>query len=103
MLCDDEGFVYSFEVHAGKIAVCLNQPDIGASGNIVLTLLQNVKRQNGRKVFADSCYTGIPLALTPAKEGIMLTGTIVSNRLSNCKMASVRQLKDHERSKLRFI
>ena len=93
VLCDDEGFVYNFEVHTGKIAVCPNQPDIGASGNIALTLLQNVKRQNGHKVFVDSCYTGIPLALTLAKEGILLTTTIISNRLSNCNMASDRNWK----------
>ena len=62
-----------------------------------MTLLQNVKRQNGSKVFVDNWYTGIPLALTLAKEGILLTGTIRSNRLSNCKMASDKELKDEGR------
>ena len=76
MLCDDEGFVYNFEVHTRKIAVCPNQPDIGAFENIILTLLQKVECQNGHKVFKDNWYTGIPLALTLAKEGILLTGTI---------------------------
>ena len=94
MLCDDEGFVYNFEVHTGKIAVCPNQPDTGTSGNNVLTLSQNVKRQYGHKVFVDNWYTGILLSLTLAKEGILLTGTIRSNRLSNCKMTSDKELKD---------
>ena len=94
VLCDDEGFVHNFEVHIRKIAVCPNQPDIGAFENIVLTLLQNVERQNGHKVFTDNWYTGIPLALSLAKEGMLLTGTIRPNRLSNCKMASNKELKD---------
>ena len=59
-----------------------------------MTLLQNLERQNGHKVFTDNWYTGIPLALTLAKEGILLTGTIRPNRLSNCKMASNKELKD---------
>ena len=74
VLCDDEGFVYNSEVHTGKIAVCPNQPNTGASGNIVLTLLQNVKRQYGHKVFVDNWYKGIPLALNLAKEGIFANG-----------------------------
>ena len=97
MLCDDEGFVYNFEVHTGKIAVCPNQPDTGASGNNVLTFSQNVKRQYGHKVFVDNWYTGILLSLTLAKEGILLTGTIRSNRRSNCKMTSDKELKDQGR------
>ena len=64
VLCDHEGFVYNFVVHTGKIAVCPNQPDIGASGNILLTLLQNVKRQNGHKTFVDDWYTGMKLNST---------------------------------------
>ena len=81
VLFDDEGFLHNFEIDTGKIAVCINKPDIAASENIVLTLLQNVKRQNGHIVFVDNQYTGIPLALTFAKEGILLTETIRSNRL----------------------
>ena len=59
VLCDDESFVYNFEIHTRKIAVCPNPPNIGASGNIVLTLLQNAKHQNGHEVFVDNWYTGI--------------------------------------------
>ena len=75
---DDEGSVYNFEVHTKKIAVCPNHY-IAGSGKTVLTLLQNVKRQNRHKVFVDNWYTSIPLALTLVKEGILVMGTIRSN------------------------
>ena len=68
VLCDDEGFVYNFEVHTRKIGVCPNQPDTGASENIVLTLSQNVKHQNGHESFVGNWYTGIPLALALQKK-----------------------------------
>lgn len=68
VLYDDEGFAYNFEVHTRKIGVCPNQPDTGASENIVLTLSQNVKHQNGHESFVGNWYTGIPLALALQKK-----------------------------------
>ena len=55
--CDDEGLV------------CPNQPDIGASGNIVLALLENVQRHKRRKLFVFNWYTGTALATTLMKGG----------------------------------
>ena len=62
-----------------KFAVSPNHSDIAGSGNTVLTLLQNVTRQNGHKVLVDNWYTGIPLALILVKECMLLMGTIRSN------------------------
>ncbi|XP_065675859.1 piggyBac transposable element-derived protein 3-like [Hydra vulgaris] len=39
-----DGLIYNFQVHTDAIDVCLNQPNLKASGNIVLTLLQHIPR-----------------------------------------------------------
>ena len=62
-----DGLVYNFQVHTGRIDACPNQPDIQASGNIVLWLLQNIPRHKGHKLFIDNWYTGVSLAVTLMK------------------------------------
>ena len=37
-----DGLIHNFEILTGAIQSCPNQPDLKDSGNIVLTLLQNV-------------------------------------------------------------
>ena len=97
--CDDEGLVYNFEVHTGKIGDCTNQPDIGAWGYIVLTFLENVDQHKGHKLFMDNWYTGIALATTLMKDGISLSGTIRNNRLKkNCKILIDNDLKKNGRA-----
>lgn len=56
------------------------------SGKIVLTLLENVDRHNGYKLFVDNWYTAMALATTLMKDGNSLSGTIMNNRLTVCKM-----------------
>lgn len=97
--CDDEGLVYNFEVHTGKIGDCTNQPDIGAWGNIVLTFLENVDQHKGHKLSMDNWYTGIALATTLMKDGISLSRTISNNRLKkNCKILIDNDLKKNGRA-----
>lgn len=67
----------------GKIAVSPNQPDIGASGDIVSKLLENVEQNKGYKIG----FTGV-------QDGISLSGTIRNNRLTNCKMPNDNDLKE---------
>lgn len=83
VLCDDKGLVYNFEVHTGKIEVSPNQPDIGASGDIVSKLLENVEQNKGYKIG----FIGV-------QDGISLSGTIRNNRLTNCKMPNDNDLKE---------
>ena len=94
VLSDHEGLVYNFEVHSGKIEVCLNQLDIGPSVNIILKLLEDVERYKGHKIFVDNWYTGIPLATIMMKDGILLSGTIGANRLTTCTFLTDRELKN---------
>ena len=41
----------------GTIDVCPGQPDLQASGNIVMQLLANIPRHKGHKLFIDNWYT----------------------------------------------
>ena len=79
--CDDKGLV------------CPNQPDIGASGNIVLALLENVQRHKRRKLFVFNWYTGTALATTLMKGDVSLSGIIRNNRITNCEMPKYNDLK----------
>ena len=82
--------VHNFEVHTGAIGVCPGQPDLKASGNIVLILLQNVPRNKWHKLYFDNWYTGVDLVKTLHEQGIAYLlaclGTVRANRIPNCKM-----------------
>ena len=41
VLSSDDGLMYNFEIHTGKSDTCVNQPYVGASENIVLTVLKH--------------------------------------------------------------
>ena len=36
-----DGQVFNFEIHTGKIECCPNQPNVGASGNIMFAVLNH--------------------------------------------------------------
>ena len=74
-MTNPEGLIYNFEVHTGTIEICPGQPDLQASGNIVMQLLQHIPRRQWFKLFIDNWYTGIPLATTLMNQGIALVGT----------------------------
>lgn len=40
-LSSDDELMYNFEIHAGKSDICVNQPYVGASENIVLIVLKH--------------------------------------------------------------
>ena len=80
-------------VHTGTINACPGQPDLQASGNIVVQLLTNIPRHKGQKLFIDNWYTGVPLATTPMNQGIALVGTVRANRLRNCTMPLDKDMK----------
>ena len=92
-----DGLIYNFQVHTGAIDVCLNQPNLKASGNIVLTLLQHILRNKWYKLFCDNCYTGVDLFKTLHDQGIGCLGTVRANRLSKIKMASDQVMRKNGR------
>ena len=64
ILTNPDGLIYDFEVHTGTINVCPGQPDLQASGNIVMKLLANITRHKRHKLFIYNWYTSVPLATT---------------------------------------
>ena len=53
-----EGLIFNLEVHTGTIDICPGQPDLQASGNIVMHLLQHIPRHQWFKLFIDNWYKG---------------------------------------------
>ena len=97
VLTNLDGLIYDFVVHTGTIDVCPGQPDLQASGNIVMQLLANIPRHKGHKLFIDNWYTGVPLATTLMNQGIALVGTVRANRLRNCTMPPDKDMKKEGR------
>ena len=88
-----DGLIHNFEIHTGAIQPCPNQPDLKASGNIVLTLLQNVPHFKWHKLYFDNWYTSVDLVKHLHNQGIACVGTVCANRLPNCKMAPDAAMK----------
>ena len=93
-----DGLIHNFEIHTGAIQPCPNQPDLKASGNIVLTLLQNVPRFKWHKLYFDNWYTSVDLVKHLHNQGIACVGTVRANRLPNCKMTPDAAMKKKGRA-----
>ncbi len=91
------GLIHDFEIYVGRIDKCPGQPDVGASGNIVLRLLQNVPRDVWHQVYFDNYFNSPALQVTLHKQGIASVGTVRSNRLRGCKLQSDKDLKKRGR------
>ena len=75
-----------------------NQPGLKSSGNIVLTLLQNVPRFKWHKLYFDNWYTSVDLVKHFHNQGIACVGTVRANRLPNCKMTPDAAMKKKGRA-----
>ncbi|XP_047144588.1 piggyBac transposable element-derived protein 1-like [Hydra vulgaris] len=93
VLSETDGLVHNFEIYTGSIGTCPNQPDLKASGNIVLILLQNIPRKRWHKLYFDNWYTSLPLVKLLHTQGNTCLETVRSNRLLNCKMSSDKDMK----------
>ena len=77
-----------FEIHTGTIDICPGLPDLQASGNIVMQLLQHIPWHQWFKLFIDNWNTGVPLATILMKQGIGMVGNARANRLRNFQLSS---------------
>ncbi|KAL2104215.1 hypothetical protein ACEWY4_001083 [Coilia grayii] len=93
ILAGSDGVPYNIEIYTGRV----NQPpelrDVGASGNVVLRLAQPIPKKKNYKLYFDNWFTGVPLVLTLAKQGIHCTGTVRVNRLPGVNLKSDTDLK----------
>ena len=92
--------IYNLKVHTGTITICPNQPDLKASGNIVLILLQNIPRMKRHKLYFKNRYTSIELVTTLYQQRIACAGTVRSNRLPNNKLTSDAVMKRKDRGSM---
>ena len=78
-LSDTYGIVYNIHLHCGAFPQVDGFPDIGSTGNRVLSLIKNVPRNQNIQLYMDNFFTSIPLMNELRKEGIHSMGTIHIN------------------------
>ncbi|KAK3893237.1 hypothetical protein Pcinc_002923 [Petrolisthes cinctipes] len=88
-----DGLVYNFKIYTGSINAVSGQPDVKASGNIVLDLLQPIPRGVWHKVYFDNWFNSPLLQIALWKQGFCSLGTVRLNRVSGCSMPSDTQMK----------
>ena len=84
--------IHIFEFYTGNILPCPDQTNIGASGNIVLRVLNNIPRNVWHKVYFDNWFNSTELQIVFWKQGIAAIGTVRSTRLKNCIRPSDKDL-----------
>lgn len=98
VLCGTTGFAYKIEPETGKENIVGdNEPDLGASSNVVMRLSRMIPRNQNFKLYFDNYFTSIPLLVYLAIEGIFSVGTIRRNRIPNCKLPSEKEMMKKER------
>lgn len=97
-LCDTKGFSYKFEIYDGPVTTDLrNEPDLGASANIVVRLTREVERNKNYIIYFDNYFSTVPLVVHLYKQGILSVGTIRRNRIKNCKLPDEKAMMKHAR------
>jgi len=95
--CNVKGLVYNFNIYTGKILPVPGYPDLGASSNIVLKMIQIVEKNANHLLYCDNWFTSIQLLVALAKLEVYAVGTIRSNRLQGCSFSNDAILKKKER------
>ncbi|XP_049862590.1 piggyBac transposable element-derived protein 2-like isoform X3 [Schistocerca gregaria] len=85
------GMMYDFEIYVGK-NTCSDR-GLGLSGDIVLALTETLPEKQHFKVFADSWFSSIPLAIALKERGIEFCGTIRTDRMGKCPLKTEAELK----------
>ena len=89
------GLVHNLEIYTGKIEPCPGQPDIKASGNIVLRLLSSILRNVRQKIYCDNWFSSVALQTALSKQGIACLGTVRS--CLDAPSPQTRSADDHDR------
>ncbi|XP_063878299.1 piggyBac transposable element-derived protein 2-like isoform X1 [Scylla paramamosain] len=93
VLCDTNGLVHNFEIYTGKIEPAPNEPDLGASSNIVLRLTSIVQVNMSHLLFFDNWFSSLDLVIELHKKGIYTLGTVRQNRLKGCRLIDDKRMK----------
>ena len=91
-MCGVSDYSYDFEFYTGQendVGHRLTEePDFGASANVVVLLSRTIPRNQNYKLYFDNYYTSIGIMPYLAKQGILPPGTIRQNKIPNNKMPS---------------
>ena len=93
VLCCNKGFINYFELCTGKIICLTDEPDLGASSNIVLQLSKVIPPQKNHLLFFDNWFMSIPLLCHLAKSKTFCLEIVRSNRLRSCNLPSNKDIK----------
>lgn len=74
-----------------------NKSIMGLGADVVLSLLEVVKNPTHHRVFFDNFFSSFKLLKTLAEKKIAATGTVRSNRTSDCPFKPEKELKKEER------
>ncbi|CAG4964815.1 unnamed protein product, partial [Parnassius apollo] len=92
------GFAYKTEIETGKENVVLQEePDLGASSNVVTRLARIIPRHQNFQLYFDNYFTSLRLLEYLAKEGIYSLGTVRRNRIPDCKLQQEKEIMKKER------
>lgn len=93
VLCSLLGYAYKFEIYSGQENQDRldGEPDLQATGNVVIRLLRGVPRMRNHIVYFDNFYTSLPLVHYLAKLGIHSVGTVQQNRIPNSKLPEKKE------------
>ncbi|KAJ8884236.1 hypothetical protein PR048_016093 [Dryococelus australis] len=95
-IADTSGMLYDFIIYTGKntgIPAC----GLGISGDVVIKLTEHLPRNENFKVFCDNWFSSYKLFVALKQNGLLVTGTVRSNRLQGCQMKSDVDLKKQGR------
>lgn len=92
ILCGSLRFAYKIGSETAKENVVdNNEPNLGASSNVVMRLARLIPRNNNYQLYFDNYFTSLPLPVYLANEGILSIGTIRQNRMPNCKLPNDKE------------
>lgn len=92
------GYLYDFDVYQGKSNRSNNTTSaLGVSSNVVLEMVSTLPDGHNFKVFADNFFTSLALVLELKQRSIFYVGTIRLNRMKQCPLLVVKDLKKQGR------
>lgn len=88
VLYDLMGYAHKFEIYSGQENSdnIPGEPDLGATGNVVVRLIRGVPRMVNHIISFDNFYTSLPLVYFLAKQGVHTGGTVQQNRIPRNKL-----------------
>jgi len=102
VLCGVSGYGYNFEIYTGNEnkedeRIIRNEPDFGATGNVVVRMTRMIPENVHHKLFFDNYYTSLPVMIFLEKKGIHTVGTFRRNRFPNVCLTDDRIMMKRDR------